>query len=414
MSLRRTLLSTIAVGVAAFAINAATPAFAKVEGDTIVLGSAISFTGKYSTNGIHAKNGYNIAVKRINEMGGVKVNGKAYKLQVIYYDDESTPARTAQLLERLIKQDGVKFMLGPYSSATTAAAAPITEKYKVPMIEAEGASRSLFTKGYKYLFAVLSTAEQYLASSVALAAEIGKKEGKKPGDIKVAMAFENDPFSLDVRAGVVEDIKRHGLKTVIADKLPRDLSDMAATLTKVRALKPDLLLVSGHSKGAATAARQIKEMKISTPLVAMTHCESSKIINKYGSSVDGFLCPTQWSETLTNSDQYFGSAGDFDKAFKAAFEGYEKGVPYQSAQAAAAVLVWKDAFERAQSFDTDKVRDAIAATDMKTFYGNIKFSEAGNNIAKPMFLRQIQGGEYHVVAPSEFAVKPIEYPRKSN
>lgn len=412
MSLRKTLLSTMAIGIAAFALNAAKPAYAMVDGDTIVLGSAISFTGKYSTNGIHAKNGYNLAVKRINEMGGVKVGGKAYKLKIIYYDDESTPARTAQLLERLIKQDGVQFMLGPYSSATTAAAAPITEKYGVPMVEAEGASRSLFTKGYKYLFAVLSTAEQYLASSVALAAEIGKKNGKAPGDIKVAMAFENDPFSLDVRAGVVEDIKKHGLKIVIDDKLPRDLSDMAATLTKVRALKPDLLLVSGHSKGAATAARQIQEMKITTPLVAMTHCESSKIVNKYGGAVDGFLCPTQWSETLTNKGAHFGTAGEFDKDFKAAYEGYDKSVPYQSAQAAAAVLVWKDAFERAQSFDTKKVRDALSATNMKTFYGDIKFSEAGNNIAKPMFLRQIQGGAYHVVAPSEFAVKPIQFPRK--
>lgn len=414
MSLRKILLSTLSIGVTAFTLNVATLAFAKVEGDTIILGSAISFTGKYSTNGIHAKNGYNLAVKRINEMGGVKVSGKAYKLQIIYYDDESTPARTAQLLERLIKQDGVEFMLGPYSSATTAAAAPITEKYKVPMIEAEGASRSLFTKGYKYLFAVLSTSEQYLASSVALAAEIGKKAGKAPSDITVAMAFENDPFSLDVRAGVIDDIKKHGLKIVIDDKLPRDLSDMAAILTKVQALKPDLLLISGHSKGAATAARQIKEMKITTPLVAMTHCESSKIVNKYGSAVDGFLCPTQWSETLTNSDQYFGSAGDFEKTFKATFEGYERSVPYQSAQAAAAVLVWKDAFERAQSFDRETVRDAIAATNMKTFYGDIRFSEAGNNIAKPMFLRQIQNGEYHVVAPSQFAVKPIEYPRKFN
>ncbi|MFQ5539898.1 MAG: ABC transporter substrate-binding protein, partial [Candidatus Binatia bacterium] len=101
---------------------------AKVEGDTIILGSAISFTGKYSTNGVHASNGYNLAVKRINDMGGVRVGGKAYKLKIKYYDDESTPARTAQLLERLIKQDGIKFMLGPYSSATTKAAAPVTEK----------------------------------------------------------------------------------------------------------------------------------------------------------------------------------------------------------------------------------------------------------------------------------------------
>ena len=88
--------------------------------------------------------------------------------------------------------------------------------------------------------------------------------------------------------------------------------------------------------------------------------------------------------------------------------------PYQTAQASAAVYVFKDAFERAGTLDKDKLRDAIAATDMKTFYGNIKFSEAGNNIAKPMVLRQIQNGEYNVVAPSAFASHKVNWPRKAN
>jgi len=405
-------LTGMAMGVAATAMMISGTANAKVEGDTIILGSAISFTGKYSTNGIHAKNGYELAIKKINEGGGVKVGGKSYMLKVIYYDDESTPARGAQLAERLIKQDGVQFMLGPYSSGLTKAIAPVTEKHKIPMVEAEGASRSLFTQGYKYLFAVLSTSEQYLASAVGLAAEIGKKNGKKAGDITVAMAFENDPFSLDVRAGVLDDVKKHGLKVVIDDKLPRDLSDMTATLTKVRAIKPDLLVVSGHSKGAATAARQIKELKIDVPMIAMTHCEAAKVVKKFGPSTNDFLCPTQWAETLSYSDKLFGTAMEYDTLFKATFEGY-KNVPYQAAQASAAVQVWKDAFERAQSFDKDKVRDALAATDMKSFYGNIRFSKAGNNIAKPMVLRQIQNGEYKVVAPTKWASDPVNWPRKA-
>ncbi len=400
-----------AAAVTALSVALAGPAAAKVEGDTIILGSAISLTGKYSTNGIHAQNGYELAVKRINEQGGVQVGGKAYKLKVIYYDDESTPARGAQLAERLIKQDGVQFMLGPYSSGLTKAIAPVTEKYKIPMVEAEGASRSLFTQGYRYLFAVLSTSEQYLASAIALAAEIAEKEGRKPSDLKLAMAFENDPFSLDVRAGVVDDAKKFGMQIVIDDKLPRDLSDMSATLTKVKAVKPDLLVVSGHSKGAATAARQIDEMKIDTPMIAMTHCESAKIVANFGAATNDFLCPTQWAETLSYSDKYFGTAAEYDELFKATFEGY-KNVPYQAAQASAAVLVWKDALERANTFDVEAVRDALAATDMKTFYGNIKFSEAGNNIAKPMVLRQIQDGVFNVVAPSEWASHKVNYPRK--
>jgi branched-chain amino acid transport system substrate-binding protein len=397
-------------GVAATAMMVGSSAEAKVEGDTIIIGSAISHTGKYSTNGIHAMNGYNIAVDIINKTGGVKVGGKSYKLKIKYYDDESTPARGAQLAERLIKQDGVQYMLGPYSSGLTKAIAPVSEKYKIPMVESEGASRSLFTQGYKYLFAVLSTSEQYLASAIALAAEIAKKNGKKPSSVKVAMAFENDPFSLDVRAGVIDDIKKHGLKVVIDDKLPRDLSDMTATLTKVRALKPDLLVVSGHSKGAATAARQIKELKIKVPMIAMTHCESAKIIKKFGKATEGFLCPTQWAETLSYKGAAFGSAGEYDKLFKKTFSGY-KNVPYQAAQASAAVLVWKDAFERANSFDKEKVRDALAETNMKTFYGGIKFSKAGNNIMKPMVLRQIQNGKLNVVAPSKWASHPVKHPR---
>src|SRR3546814_7735515 len=76
---------------------AAGAASAKVEGDTVILGSANSLTGKYSSNGIDTQNGYDLAIKVINEMGGVTVGGKKYKLAVQYYDDESTPARTAPL-----------------------------------------------------------------------------------------------------------------------------------------------------------------------------------------------------------------------------------------------------------------------------------------------------------------------------
>ena len=405
------MLTASVLGAAALGLAVSGPAQAKVEGDTIILGSAISLTGKYSTNGIHAKNGYDLAVERINATGGVTVGGKSYKVRVVYYDDESTPARGAQLAERLIKQDDIKYMLGPYSSGLTKAVAPVTEKYKIPMVEAEGASRSLFTQGYRYLFAVLSTSEQYLASSIALAAEIAKKEGRDVSSVKVAMAFENDPFSLDVRAGVMDDVKSHGMKIVIDDKLPRDLSDMSATLTKVRAVKPDILVVSGHSKGAATAARQIKEMKINVPMIAITHCEAAKVVDKFGAATNGFLCPTQWAETLSYQDGYFGTAAEYDALFKRTFQDY-KNVPYQSAQATAAVLVWKDAFERANSFDTEKLRDALSATELDTFYGKIKFSEAGNNIAKPMVLRQIQNGQFNVVAPSKWASHKVEYPRK--
>ena len=384
----------IGIAVSAMlAVSVAGPAMAKVEGNTIILGSSISLTGKYATNGLHTQRGYDYAVKVINEAGGVKVGGKSYMLDVKYYDDESTPARGAQLAERLIQQDGVEYMLGPYSSGMTKAIAPVSEKFGVPMVEAEGASRSLFTQGYKYLFAVLSTSEQYLATAVDMAAA----STSDPSSIRVALAFEGDPFSMDVRAGVVDKVEEYGMKVIIDDQLPADLSDMSTTLTKAKALKPDILIVSGHSKGAATAARQIDEMKVNIPMIAMTHCEAAKVHEKFPNASTGFLCPTQWVETLSKSDPMFGSAADWNAGFKADNPSYSS-VPYQSAQASAAVYVWKEAFEAANSFDKDAVRDAIAAVEMETFYGDIKFSENGNNIAKPMFMRQIgANGSYSLV-----------------
>jgi branched-chain amino acid transport system substrate-binding protein len=379
----------------------------------IVIGSAISLTGKYAANGVHAKNGYEYAILKIKESGGVKVGGKCYNFRVIYYDDESKGDRGATLAERLISQDGVQYMLGPYSSGMTKAIAPVTEKYKIPMVEAEGASRSLFNKGYKYIFAVLSTSEQYLASAVALAAEKAVENGRTASSVKVAIAVENDPFSLDIRAGVSNDAARYGMKVIIDEKLPRDLSDMSAILTKVKLLKPDLLIISGHTKGALTAVRQIGEKNIKVPMIAITHCEAADVTGNFGDTANDILCATQWSETLSYKDPLFGTAAEYEMGFKSAFPEYKsKKVPYQTAQATAAVYVFKDAFERANSLDKEKIRDALSATDMKTFYGDIRFSAAGNNIAKPMVLRQIQNGVYNVVAPSEFASHKLNWPRQ--
>src|SRR5438067_88332 len=398
----------LASGAVAFLL-AVTAALAQAEGDTVVLGAAVSLTGKYSVNGKNTKDGYDLAVKRINEMGGAKVGGKAYKLKVLYYDDESTPARGAQLAERLIAQDGVKFVLGAYSSGLTKAIAPVTEKYKVPHVEGNGAARELFTQGYRYLFAVLSTSDYYLRDAVNLAAEVAKKNGRDPKSLKIAMAFENDPFSLDVREGIVEDAKRHGMQIVVDDKLPPEINDMAATLTKVRAIKPDLLLVSGHEKGATLVVRQTAEMKIEVPIVATTHCDSAKIAESLGKLAEQVLCASQWDRKLSYKDKWFGSADDYAKRFEKEFK-YP--APYQAAESTASVLVFADAFERAKSFDPGKVRDAIASTDLMTFFGPIKFDATGKNVAKPMVLYQVQGGDCKVVAPTRWAEVGMIWPRK--
>jgi branched-chain amino acid transport system substrate-binding protein len=379
-----------------------------VADDEIVLGAAVSLTGKYALNGANTKNGYELAVHRINDLGGVTIGGRPYKLVVRYYDDESTPARGTELAERLVRQDGVKFMLGPYSSGLTKAILPVIEKYKVPMIEGNGAARELFTKGYRYVFAVLSTSDQYLMPAIELAAEHAGKLGKTKDKLRVALAMENDPFAQDVRAGVLESVQRHGMMVVIDDQLPPELDDMSMTLSKVKALKPDILVVSGREKGALTAVGQVEALHIYVPILAMTHCDSAQIAEKLGKAAEHVLCAHQWHRSLAYSDQVFGSAEDFAKAFEAAFA-YE--APYQAAQSAAAVHVFADAIKRAQSLDPEKVRDAIAATELETFYGPVRFDAAGRNVAKAMVLTQVQNGKYVVVYPAKGASGTPVVPR---
>ena len=395
------------VSAIALLLSTSVVSFAKVVGDKIVLGAAVSLTGKYSSNGVHTQNGYNMAVERINSMGGVKVGGKTYKFDIIYYDDESNPKRAAQLAERLISQDGVEFMLGPYSSGLTKAMAPVTEKYGVPMVEANGASRSLFTKGYKYLFAVLAPANLYLDVAIRTAVELN---GGNP--VNIAMAFEQDAFSQDVRLGIVDAAEDTGSKIVIDDKLPKELNDMAATLAKVKAVKPDVLVVSGHTKGALTAIRQIAEMKVDVPMLAMTHCDAAKLSKQHGKNAQYALCASQWHKTLTYKDDFFTDGMTYDADFTKMFD---YAPPYQAAESSAALLVFKDAFERANSFDQKKVRDALAATDMQTFYGNIKFAPGGQNVSKPMVLFQVicdSSGkcENKVVAPLKWASAKLVHP----
>jgi len=382
--------------------------------EDLVLGAALSATGIYASNGNNTKNGYEFAVKKINDAGGVKIGGKCYHLKITYYDDESTPARAAQLVERLINQDKIKFILGPYSSPLAKAVLPVTEKYKTPVVQAEAASRSLFTQGYKYHFGIIATSEKYLTPVIDMAAEFAHKSGKDPSSIKVAMIFQDDPFSLDVRQGVIDEIKKYKMNAVVDDRMPKDLNDISSFFTKVKALKPDVLIISGHEKGAATAAREMGEQKIDVPLIGMTHCESAKIAQDFAKIAEGFVCPTQWDETMKASDPLFGTASNYDKEMKAAHPEY-KVVPYQTAEASGAVYVWKDAFERAQSLDQEKVREALTKTNMmQTFLGPIRFAADGSNPGKSMTMRQIQGGKYKVVWPREIAANDVVYPRDAH
>ena len=143
-------------------------ASSKVVGEQIILGSVISLSGKHSLKGKDILDNFNIAIENINKKGGVKVGGKNYKFQLVYYDDESNPTRAAQIVKRLILQEGIQFILGPYSLELSEVIMPIIEKNRVLLVDINNMSSLMISDKYKYIFSVEGSSNPAKESANAL------------------------------------------------------------------------------------------------------------------------------------------------------------------------------------------------------------------------------------------------------
>jgi branched-chain amino acid transport system substrate-binding protein len=374
--------------------------------DTIVFGAAISITGKTAKEGEYTRDGYQFAIDTLNQAGGIKVGGKSYKIKLKYYDDETKSERTAQLFEKLVNEDKVNFLLGPYASAPTGTAAPIAEKYKIPMVEANGSAESIFNKGYKYSFMVLSPAKLYLRGVIDLVKQ------KDPNVKTVAILGENEPFSKEVASGAAEYAKQLGLEVVYNELYPSNTQDVSSLLTNVKAKNPHIILGAGHLQDSLLIVKQAKDLGVSPKAMGFSVGPSSpEFRDNLKHDADYLFGATQWTSALKYSgDDPWKTPQAYAQAFIAKYPGY-KVIPYQVAESSAAVIVYQRGIEHAGTLDPKKVRDAIAALDFTTFYGRIKFDSRGVNIYKPMAVEQLQpDGKKYTVFPTDVAEKEALYP----
>ncbi len=370
--MRRTLFSALAFLLGSMCALAA---------DTIVFGAAISITGKTAKEGEYTRDGYQFAIDKINEMGGIKVGGKTYQVALKYYDDETKPERSAQLFEKLINEDKVNLLLGPYGSSPTGTAAPIAERYKIPMVEANGSAESIFSKGYKFTFMILSPAKGYLRGI------IDAVRAKDPNAKTVAILGENESFSKEVAGGAAEYAKEKGMNIVYDELYPANAQDVSALLTAIKGKNPDLILGSGHLQDSLLIVKQSKDLGVSPKAMGFSVGPSSP----------------EFRANLGKSADYIFGATAKHPSYKT--------VPYQVAESAVAVIAYQKAIERAGTIEPTKVRDALAALDIMTFYGKVKFDARGVNIYKPMAVEQYQpDGNKYTVWPQEVAEKAPLYP----
>lgn len=368
---------------------------------TIKLGAALSATGKFAVEGEDSQRGYDTWVEWVNnERGGIKVGDKTYNVEIVYYDDESDADTAANLTTKLIDEDEVDFLLGPYSSGLTVGASAIAEKNNIIMVEGNGTANSMFERGFKNLFLVATIGSDYTKTGIEEMAEGGAKTA--------VIAYEDTAFPTAVAEGAEEHLEANGIEVLAVEKYPKDIQDVSAIMTKFRGLEPDIFVGGGHYNDAVLFVNSAKELGWDPDGMLITVGPSNpRLAEELGEDLDGVTGPTQWEATMAYKGEYFGSAAEYAEYFQELH-----GVPpvYQAASATASALALQIAIEDAGDLETDAVRTALLEMEADTFYGPIDFDERGVNIAKPMGTIQVQDGEINVIAPSEAKIADLTYP----
>ncbi len=373
-----------------------TGAYAK---NVIKFGCAMSFTGKKSRTGKLYIDSLKLAMDAINKSGGIKVGNKSYNVEIKFYDDKSNPSESAKLIEKLIVEDKVNFLLGPYSSGITIPDSIVAQRYKIPMVEGGGASGKIFARHNPYIFGTLPAAGQYFRTTLQMLA------GFTPKPKSIALIYGDDKFDISVAKGAKKIAEKLGLKVVLFEKISEGSADFNTILTKVKSLAPDALLMAGHTEGGINLVQQAKELNVNVKMISMTVGPSEADFRKsLGKDAEYIFGVASWSPQMNFKGIIFKNTKEFVKIFKAK---YNYDPDYHNASAVAELAVYKSAIERAGSLDPKKVRDAIAKTKIETIYGPVEFNPNGQIKGSSVVL-QIQGGQVYQVYPKG-TKKPI-YP----
>ncbi len=358
----------------------------------IKIGASMSVTGTYAKPGTYQKQGYDVCIDELNAKGGIL----GRKVELVIYDDQSQPATAVRLYEKLITEDKVDAVMGPYSSAVSEAVANVTEKYKKVMVAPLAATTSIFKKGRKYIFMVITPAENYLEGLIDMAAKRGLKT--------VAIINEDTLFPKASASGTVEAAKKRGMQVVLQEAYPKGNTDFSALLVKIKAANPDVLAAGTYFDDAVAITRQMKELNVNPKMFGLTvGGDLPEFYNLLKQNAEYVYGSTQWDDSLPYPGQK-----EFLAAYKAKFKGQEPS--YHTAAGYAGCLIYAEAVKRAGTLDADKVRDQLLKMEIKTAFGEYKVEPDGFQIAHKMVMLQWQDGKRIVVWPDDLANGKMRFP----
>ena len=376
-------IASLAIAACGPAPTAAPPAAQQPAGP-IRIGASLSLTGRYDRPAKEVQNGYELWAEGVNARGGIM----GRQVQLVLYDDQSDPETSAKLYERLITEDQVDLIIGPYSSPVTLPASTVTEKYKYPMVASGASATDVWTRGYSYTFGIYTMAPFYMDGAVDIAAKNGYRT--------VAIMNENSAFAKDSMDGAMKKARELGLEVVFQEEYGRDVRDLSPVLIKIRALNPDILIGGTYGEDSTLIVRQLKDLNWAPKMIALTVGPAlPDFYENLGVDAEYIFGSTQWEPGIKGP-----GIPEFVAGYKAKF-GYEPG--YHAAGGFAAAQLLQQAVENARSFDNEKVRDALATLDATTIYGSYKVDGTGAQVAKPSYMVQWLKGDRKIVWPDSLA-----------
>jgi len=344
---------------------------------TIKVGAVVPLTGRYAAGGAQNKAGYEIAVQQINAAGGVTVGGKKMQLELVMLDDESDPTKTVARLETLASQ-GVVAYLGGFGSDLHAAAASIADKNKIPYCGVAFALNGIHKQGLRYLFSPFPKSPDLTKETFALL------DGTIPAaerPRKVALFIERTDWGKEMATLWENEAKQHGYQIVASGEYAPGSKDFSDLILKAKSAGAEAVFALPSPPDGMAIVKQMKELDFSPKVYLFIRAPD----------------PPVWSQNLGKDGDYVLLSPGWHFAAK-----YPKVAELNEAHqklanrpadpivgpSYACVQILADAISRAGSLDRDKIRDAIAATNMKPFQGrNLTVNEA-----KPREDRPRSGG----------------------
>lgn len=357
--------------------------------DVILIGCILPLSGTSAYDGESAMNGAKTAEKYINDKGGV-ANGR--KIKLVFEDSATDPATAAAAAEKLINDDGVKILIGAFTSSCTAAVQPVAEADKIPLITSVATSGALTKNGCKYFFRAVGISSLYIDS---FAGKIINELGAK----NIAYIYENGDWGLGSVNSFKEYAETHGVKTATIQVINKGDVDLYTQLTAIKESKPDAIYAVSNLANAVRIAVQRRELGIDCPMLGEGSWASGEFIEQTGAAGEGIYGMVEYLPDIKT---------DMNPLFKEMYRSVTDGKTPDKYAACEfnAVLVAADAVDNAANpNDSTSIRDALKNTDMNTLTGPVKFEENGQGYGFEVFLSRNRDGKAVCVDSATVAIR---------